>query len=236
MTILSVGLQICESAGFSMSMVVRYALGLSAKDGRILVIPGDNLAGLVAIATARQLFNSGTEPIIIEIETTSQKSEIFQKCLQSLRRDGIILEKWTDRLLTPDFISLLSSCHNVICGLHDHRSQSWDTYSSLVEILNNQSIPVHAIHSPLGVDVNTGLRAATPLFASSTLSLGIPYCGLAVGHEYSGRHYLCDISVSRNIYKELNITDQYLFSEQPVIRIYSEEELSNQEGSTEIEN
>ena len=95
---------------------------------------------------------------------------------------------------------------------------------SYVKVLNECQTPVHSVDAPLGINVDSGAPGADPLYSSSTLSLGVPFVGLADGNEYVGRHYVCDISATRALYTQDSGDDLgWLFAEQPVTQIVAVE-------------
>lgn len=207
--------QIVEAASYSMAMVVRYALGLSATGGRVCAFVGNSLAGRVALATLRHLVNAGAEGIVL---TVSESGDVIHDELKVLQKMGVPLEMCRDAGGGSSTQKIIESSHNVICGLFEGISDT--TFASaIVTLLNELSTPVHTVEAPLGVDPFTGTRD-NPLFASSTLSLGAPLIGLSAGAECVGRHYLCDISATTAIYKESGSADlTSLFAEQPVLQI-----------------
>ena len=207
-----------EAASYSMAMVVRYALGLSATGGKVTALVGDSLAGGVALATLRHLVNAGAEGCVLCLSPIAELSPVLREQLAPLERMNVSITHCTDAAPGSSTHTTIESSHNVIVGLFE-ASETNALLGPLVTLLNELHTPAHAIEAPLGVDPGTG-AAATPLFASSTLSLGAPLVGLSAGGEYVGRHYLCDISATADIYRQsatANLTS--LFAEQPIVQI-----------------
>lgn len=214
-----------EAASYSQAMVSRFALGLSADKADVCVLVNETLAGVVALATARHLVNAGSAArlFIFQGGADDQKiSTAFSSELAILEAMEISAAKIdVSSGLSGNDIDLLNSAilgsHSVICGLFDADLKV--SYPMVVELLNEAPTPVHSVDSPLGIDPDTGSPRDTPLFASSTLSLGTVYSGLFNGNSYAGRHYLCDISITRKLYETCGYDLTPLFSEQPVVRI-----------------
>ncbi len=212
--------QLIEASSYSLAMVARFALGLSAREGRVCALVGDSLASCICLATLRHLINSGAEGIILFIgQRPDSPSSEFALQLKPLERMGAHFETWS--LDNPQHIrALFGSCHNILCGLHGAMTPQDIFSKQVIDLLNDIQTPVHCVIQPPGVDPDSGLKDPVPLFASSTLSLGAPLQGLFTGHEYAGRHYLCDVSFTSELYKKHGTDLSPLFAEQPVIQIF----------------
>jgi hypothetical protein len=68
--------------------------------------------------------------------------------------------------------------------------------------------------------ISRSATIGTGLFASSTLSLGLPLAGLSGGRDRVGRHYVCDVSFSKEIFARAGVAWTPLFAEQPVVQIF----------------
>ena len=210
--------QICETAAFSHAMVIRFALGLKAADGEVCALVKDGLCGWIALAALRHLVNAGAKGNILLVgEGHGQE---LARQLKTLQRMGVQLDRWDAAQDSPRFAVRLLACHNVICGLYTPGCSSSELMSSVIDTLNEVKTPVHALEAPLGIDVDTGVVLHTPLYASSTLSLGAALAGLCNGRDYVGRHYLCDLSIPPELYTTQGVNWSPLFAEQPVIRIF----------------
>lgn len=215
-----------EAAAFSMAMVVRYALGLDAKGGEVLGLTRCCLSGVVAAASLRHLANGGASVMIgIDKEPDPEQA----------KKDPLIAAYLTElealnALEVPIFVysqvsneelqNGINNSHNVIVGLFDHtQSNDPEELSHIVDSLNESATPIHCIGAPLGFDTNSGAYLKNPLYASSTLSLGVPFAGFEKAKDLYGRHYVCDISLPKQIREEFKIDAEGLFSEQPVVKI-----------------
>ena len=221
-------LQISEAAGFSMAMVVRYALGLEAAGGQILVLARDCLSGAIATATLRHLINAGATGMIgIEseppevTEETPAITKAFIAQLEALNAIEVPIFLYS-QVSKEDLEAGINGSHNVIVGLFDERTDNnakdlWP----IIDSLNEAATPIHTIGAPLELDVDTGKSLKNPLYASSTMSLGLPFNGFAQGQgkDLTGRQYICDISIPLAIRNKLETGGSDLFSEQPVVSV-----------------
>lgn len=214
------GQQIAEAASYSMAMVVRYALGLSAQDGKVCAVVNDTLAGCVALATIRHLVNAGCEAQALLIVEGSELSSDLSAQIKPLTKMGVKLPDIGQANEVDQFTAFLSSSHNVIFGVHSNSPQADPFIAGISDLLNEERTPVHCIECPSGINPNTGAQLEKPLYASSTLSLGATLQGLHAGSDFVGRHYLCDISIPKQLYLQNGQDLSQLFSDQPVLQIF----------------
>lgn len=213
--------QITEAASYSMAMVVRFALGLSATGGKVMAVADDCPAGWIALATIRHLENAGATTVATVAAEKSELSEALILQLSQLESIGVPVCTLDD-ILGGNGQEMVEQCHNLLCGLTNLEVPISPKVNQLTRVLNEARTPVHAVLAPPGIDYDTGRALETPLYASSTLSLGIPLIGLNEGSQFVGRHYLCDISVPRSLSEELTgMNVGFIFEEQPVVQIFS---------------
>jgi NAD(P)H-hydrate repair Nnr-like enzyme with NAD(P)H-hydrate epimerase domain len=211
--------QVVESASFSLAMVIRVALGLSASAGQVAAIVTDCLSGRIVLSALRQLSNAGATVIPIFIDNPSEFSEEMLGALTPLRIAGADELYWETRTEDAEFKELFKNCHNVILGTMSPGAPLHQSLPIISEMLNEMQTPVHCLEFPPGIDPDTGDKVISPLFASSTLCLGLPLQGLEAAAEYAGRIYTCDISLPLSFYKDYLGDGQPLFCEQPVIQV-----------------
>jgi len=212
--------QIAEAAGYSMAMVVRYALGLSAQEGLVCVIARDGLHGLIALATLRHLVNGGAAgAALISVGETPRSPELEAQ-LKPLIAMGVPIEDLEPLYQGGYLDKILGDCHNVLWGASDPAANALPGLSGVIGVLNEVRTPVHAVELPAGVDPDGGGPIGTALFASSTLSLGAPLVGLNPGRDTVGRHYVCDISLTKELFEKAGVAWIPVFAEQPVVQIF----------------
>lgn len=215
------GPKLVEAASFSMSMVIRVALGLHSKDAHVAVVINNSLASNVALACLRQLMNSGATGLIIAIDGTDFKEENLAVELKYHEHMQTEVFLWSKDTNPEEIATLLENQDTIISGLFSEESPvSSNDLTENIKLLNEIETPIHSIISPVGVDPDSGKRFNEALISSSTLSLGIPLKGLQIASDQVGRHYLCDISISKVIVDENKLNLPLLFAEQPVIQIF----------------
>lgn len=212
--------QICEAAGFSMSMVVRYALGLSAAEGRVCAMVEDTLHGCIALATLRHLVNAGSEGCAVLLCPADAQSTALRQQLTPLERMGVTIADAAPPFANEEFTSFVTSFHNILCGWLSAGEELSPAHVELHQVLNELHTPVHTVESPPGIHADTGEHHPSALYASSTISLGMVLPGLFHGREFVGRHYLCDISLPPAIYDSYAPELRGVFSDQPVVQIF----------------
>lgn len=212
--------QVAEAAGYSMAMVVRYALGLSAQAGRICVVAADGLPGLVALATLRHLVIGGAAGAALLTPSTGPRSPELEAQLKTLTAMNVPVEELEPLHASGDFGRLVGDCHNVLWGASNPSANQLKELAGVIETLNEGRTPVHAVDLPAGIDPDIGTSIGTALFASSTLSLGLPLNGLSPGRDKVGRHYVCDASFTKELFEAAHVPWTPLFAEQPVVQIF----------------
>jgi hypothetical protein len=85
--------------------------------------------------------------------------------------------------------------------------------------MNESAVPAHAIGTPVGISPDKRFIENEALYASSTLSLGLPLEALNHNTDLIGRHYLCDMSWGLQQYRQVGFDGTPLFAEQPVVRL-----------------
>ncbi|MEZ4754219.1 MAG: NAD(P)H-hydrate epimerase [Bdellovibrionota bacterium] len=209
-------LQTCEAASYSLAMVVRFALGLSADGGAVTAVVDNTLAGCVVLGTARHLRNAGAVCHIICLNNPAESSEIFQRFLKPLEIMKVDITQLGISTSIEDLSAKAANSHNALLGVY---GSSNSQIPKIADSLNELSTPIHCVSCPPGIDPDTGSVLNSPLFASSTLSLGAPFQGLNLGRDYVGRHYICDVSIPAEVYLRNGFDLSGLFSEQPVSQI-----------------
>lgn len=215
---------LAEGPAYSLAMVVRYALGLSAQGGLICGMVRDTLAGNIAINCLRHLKNAGSDVAILVLGHAKEDSlPTIHDSLRSARAYGMNVEYWNNTEQNELVIDIIQECHNIIFGAADitsskQGSQQADPFlDACVSILNELSTPVHCVLAPSGVNLETGELVGERLFASSTMALGAPLTSLLQQPDLLGRLYVSDLSLPRSFYSELSEDFPILFDEQPII-------------------
>jgi NAD(P)H-hydrate repair Nnr-like enzyme with NAD(P)H-hydrate epimerase domain len=203
--------QICESAAYSMSMVVRHALGLSAEGGVVSILVTDGLLGRIALNTARYLAHAGAACHILLIGSDFSKG--FKRSLHALEALCIPVQSTPNLNRVATWLeTALTHSQHLVLGIAPEQHTA---ITPQLKLINEAICPVHCLQLPPGIHPDAGTSTATAIFASSTLSLGVPLNGIALAREHVGRHYLCDISLPARVLDE-NDQEHPLFADQPV--------------------
>lgn len=209
-----------EAASFSMAMVIRVALGLDSKDAHIAVLVNNSFASQIALATLRQLINSGATGLIILANDVDLEDPELLRQLKYHEHIQTEVFPWTKDVSNEEISILLENQDTLLSGLFDFDLNKQNELLRIIEVLNEIETPIHSLISPIGVNPNTGARLAGSLVSASTLSIGVPLEGLSNCKDQVGRHYVCDISLSKDLLKAFNLDLPLLFNEQPVVQIF----------------
>lgn len=204
--------QVAEGAAYSLSMVLRYSLGLSSAQAQLAMVVGNGLAGLVVLAAARQMQNAGAKVKVV-IPGGGLDGDLIA-AVNSAQRMGV--EVFNE----GEFATALGAVHAVVLGIVDISAGETAKCEEVVEFLNESSIPVHCVDVPPGVDLGTGQLGPSPIYAASTIAVGAPLAALYAAREVAGRTYVCDISIPKALYKIANTDLGQIFTEQPVQQIF----------------
>lgn len=214
-------LKLVEAASFSMSMVIRVALGLDSKDAHVAIIINNSLASRIALACLRQLMNSGASGLIVAIEGADLNAEQLKSELKYHEHMQTEVFIWGKNANPKEVSELLENQDTIISGLFDENCpNTGEEISTNIFLLNEIETPIHSIIAPVGVNPDSGKRYEHALVSASTLSLGIPLKGLQIASDQVGRHYLCDVNYSKLLLTEKNISLPVIFNEQPVVQIF----------------
>ena len=213
--------QIVESASFSLAMVIRAALAYSAAEAYSVGLISDNLPSCVVLAALRHLVNAGTDTSILYVKDNNHNFPEISSYLHTLKQMRIKILEINSINDLPDLGIYLKDAHNVVCGLSSINKGVTDLEKQIIESLNSIKTPIHCVEAPIGLNVDDGSHETPTLYASSTLSLGLPLKGLILGNVYCGRNYICDISFTKKSYEIVNEELGKIFSSQPVIRLFS---------------
>lgn len=210
---------IIEACAFSFAMVSRFALGLSASGAKSACIINDTFAGCVALATARQLINAGAEVELIFAGSLDNVSQQIEQQLNILGAYGLPLTVWSNPNDSSNISDILSTCHNSLlglCSLQGLQTTDIKFVKSINSLLNELTTPIYAAEFPTQVDLETGSSLGEPLYASATVTFGLPLQGAEKSEDYVGRLYVCDSLIPKPLYERYGFNCQELFSEQPV--------------------
>ena len=92
----------------------------------------------------------------------------------------------------------------------------------MIEEANESGFPVISIDVPSGLDPTTGESYGSCVVATKTLTLALPKRGLMVeaARKYVGELYFTDIGIPPELYSEMGLKVETIFSAGSVMRIY----------------
>jgi hypothetical protein len=186
-------LQIAECAAFSVAMVARFGLGLSALDSYTLCIYDNSLAGNVALTTVRHLSNGGGKVTCIPLEESPLTESLCALDIDCL--PVALLEE------------ILPTFHLCVIGVDESNGLS----DSLILSLNDARLPILNIGAP-PVGKNESL------FVNSSIALGAPTEKIiqSIARGTGGRLYVVDISFPQKLFAEFGYEIGFPFADQPV--------------------
>jgi hypothetical protein len=140
------------------------------------------------------------------------------RLLHTLQARGAEIYRW-DEVVWADVGPIVESSHNVLCGLSDAPDTLLPWAELFTNDMNESAIPVHTVGAPTGFDLHGIHPHPFKLFASSTLSIGLPLEPLMQEPHLLGRHYLADAGWRLDTYRQTNFKGAPLFAEQPVVKL-----------------
>lgn len=207
-----------EGVSYSLAMVVRVALGLTAAGGNILVVADNSIRGAVALSGLRRLANAGAGGQAIVI-SNGEEEKLVRDEQKRLSAIGITCTRCAASEVASQTDEVIDNFHCVIAGLESYKRAP--QLEALTGTLNESHVPTHCIEVSPGLDLDSG-DTSRAVFASSTLALGAPISGLTNFRDYTGRLYLCDISCPAALYARYGHDFSTLFCDQPVTQLLFE--------------
>lgn len=212
--------QVVEAGAYSFSMVARHALGQTAEQSVMGVVADCSLPGLIALNAARYLFHAGAAVTVVILNSpnltdNAEVREEFARSVKSLNAIGIATwqaDTGDDSNLVTCLRAICERSQTILMGCHQLSAVS---YLKPLSFLNETICSVHVVQMPLGTDPSTGKGLEGAIFASSTLSLGVPLRCLSYARQRVGRHYICDISLPTSLV-DIEGNRKHLFHDQPV--------------------
>ena len=91
--------------------------------------------------------------------------------------------------------------------------------ATVIDQANLSSTPIISVDVPSGLNSDTGQASVPTIKAEATLTLALPQTGLYQqrAKEFTGKLFLADISVPKQVYQKLGIEIPLLFENSEVI-------------------
>ncbi len=212
-------LQMMENAGRSLAELARRYAGGSVKKICVLVAAGGGNNGGGGLAAARHLHNWGADVRVVLAAPEERMSMATQVQLYTLRRVGVPVWSFgqpSGEEGAPFAFEEVELAIDALLG-YGLRGNPRGIYADLVRLLNVLRAPVLSLDVPSGLDADSGTVYDPCVQATATLMLALPKRGLMLTPQVGGRLYLADIGIPREVYRDLGIEVEFLFSEQSVV-------------------
>lgn len=180
--------QMMENAGLQLARLAVDRYDASS----VMVLTGSGGNGGGGLVAARRLMSWGVD---VHVSLTRQDLEgVPGTQLSILRSMGVSIGEPRAADLIIDAVIGYS-----LAGAARGRAEAF------IEWANDEAIPVLALDTPSGVDVDTGSAPGAGMYADATLTLALPKVGL-LDSNYPGELFVADISVPALVYERLGLT------------------------------
>ena len=206
-------MQMMENAGRNLAEMARRELGgqVAGKPVACLCGAGNNGGG--GLVAARHLHNWGARIDLVLAFETSRLKEVPTHQFKILTQMGVKTS------LKPDLAAVDLIIDALIgYGLSGDPRQP---VASWIELANDSGSPILALDAPSGLNTTTGIPGEPCIKAKATLTLALPKTGLMTSEvrDYVGELYLADISVPRELYRQMGIEVPNLFAEDTIVKV-----------------
>ena len=208
-------LQMMENAGLNLAILARENFLQNKPAGKkILVAAGPGSNGGGAMVAARRLHNWGAD---VKLMLSSTKGKFRKETIYQFT----ILKN-----LDMEVVDKVPKCDLIIDGLmgYGFTGKPTDKMVKCINMINDSGIPVLALDTPSGLDLNTGKPGSPTIKAKNTMTLALPKLGLfkLVASKYIGDLYMADISIPPEMFKSMGLQVNGLskaFMENTVVKI-----------------
>lgn len=193
-------LQMMENAGRALGDIAMSELGMVPRSSVVLAGAGGNGGG--GLSAARHLHNRGVDVTVLLDHDAAELSEATRCQLDVLLRSG--LEVTTggraaeQRILGADLVI------DALVG-YGLEGELRAPTRALVELANRHARAVLALDVPTGMDATSGVAADAVVKPVATVTLALPKTGLAGRARGTGRLYLADLGIPREVFQAVGI-------------------------------
>lgn len=204
-------LQMMENAGRNLAELAWRLAGGSVKRKTLCVLCGRGNNGGGGMAAARHLHNRGARVHLIRLAgELKERTDQQWNSLQALGlRDDPYFELAQADLILDALIGY---------GLQgDPRPEA----AVWIEKANASGVPILALDAPSGLDTTSGQTHQPTIRAAATMTLALPKSGLLAGsaRTYTGRLFLGDIGVPRELYESMGLEVGTIFEKDTLIQV-----------------
>ncbi len=198
-----------ENAGKALAVQSVRLLDGSLVNKTVLVLAGKGNNGGGGLVAARHMHNWGAN---VQVILSSPKGELKDAPGKQSR----ILEAMGIRTLEDRNLASARQIHLVVDALlgYNQKGDPRGRVADLVQMANESDAPVLSLDIPTGLDPDKGVPNNPCITATETLTLALPKKGLLrpEAKPYVGKLFLADISVPREIYKDLGVDHGSVFA------------------------
>ena len=190
------GIVLMETAG---SEIVRSVDRHYPTAHRIGIFVGKGNNGGDGLVIARQLAHAGREVYIILVSPEDSFTGEAQTNLDIVKNLGLNIQDVNDAILHLNTLGCELLIDTIFgTGLH---SEVREPISTIINEINNLSIPILAVDLPSGLDADTGKPLGTCVKADRTITIGLPKRGLLLhpGAELAGQLEIVDIGFPKQV-------------------------------------
>ncbi|HWR65346.1 MAG TPA: NAD(P)H-hydrate epimerase [Bellilinea sp.] len=205
--------QMMENAGSHLADLAIQLLGDDYPLKKIVVLSGSGNNGGGGMVAARHLHNRGMKVKIgLAVKPDSLKDTPLAQW-KILQKMEIPRAKWSDLMSAELIIDAL-----IGYGLHGNPR---GMVAEWIQGALISGVPVLALDTPSGLDVASGKPGEPTIRATATMTLALPKAGLLKesAKDFVGDLYLADISVPPQLYRQLGLPVELIFTDTPLIKI-----------------
>lgn len=195
------GMVLMENAALGVVREVEKILGL-VRGKSVAVLAGKGNNGGDAFAVARHLFNMGAITNVYVFSEIAQITGDAKTNLDILVKMGIEIQEITTDEKIADIEAKVKLADIVVDGLLGTglKGEVKGVMASIIELVNNCSVPVVAVDIPSGVNGETGKVSKACIRAKTTVTFAFPKFGQLVhpGCEYVGELKVVDIGIPKS--------------------------------------
>ena len=210
-------IQMMENAGRDLAEQARRMLDGRLTDRRIVVLCGAGNNGGGGMVAARHLHNRGAVVRAKLVADPARLTDVPAHQWRILNVIGLAMETDPD-LAQPDLII------DALIG-YGLSGNPRGVMAEWIERANASGRSILALDTPSGLDTTTGQPGSPCIRATATLTLALPKTGLFTpqARPYVGDLYLADIGVPPELYRQLGIEIESLFTDDFIIPIHPPE-------------
>lgn len=212
-------IQMMENAGRCLAILVKERFFNGDVEGKhIVVLAGKGGNGGGALVAARRLHNWGAKVKVFTTAPAEKFTPIPAHQYAILKRMGLTME-------LADKVNNVIKADAILDGIigYSLKGNPHSSAAAMIHWANNKNVPIVALDTPSGLDLNSGTLFDPIIVASATLTLAMPKMGLfeSEARNVVGELYVGDISVPSELYKEksLGLKPTNIFRYSDIIRI-----------------